>query len=147
MENFRLKNKWIYGGYIILWWFLGGLIFYCILNMITQVPKEGASFLYPYSSYMLSGILIGWMHSRTYYAVRNDILQLRTPHLLLKTVVLQDIIKTDHYTSTKFDVIHGWYNVCLTLQKGKKVYLYAKDEKKLIALLEERNNATAFIND
>lgn len=67
--------------------------FYCILNMITQVPKEDASFLYPYSSYMLSGILIGWMHSRTYYAVRNDILQLRTPHLLLKTVVLQDIIK------------------------------------------------------
>lgn len=33
MENFRLKNRWNYGGYIILWWFLGGLIFYCILNM------------------------------------------------------------------------------------------------------------------
>lgn len=37
--------------------------------------------------------------------------------------------------------------MCLTLQKGKKVYLYAKDEKKLIALLEERNNATVFTND
>lgn len=61
----------MYGGYIILWWFLGGLIFYCLLNLITQSPKEEADLLYPYSSYMLSGILVSWMHSRTYYAVRN----------------------------------------------------------------------------
>lgn len=68
----------MYGGYIILWWFLGGLIFYCLLNLITQSPKEEADLLYPYSSYMLSGILVSWMHSRTYYAVRKEILQIRT---------------------------------------------------------------------
>ena len=33
----------------------------------------------------------GGSSGRTYYAVRNDILQLRTPHILLKTVALQDI--------------------------------------------------------
>lgn len=112
----------MYGGYIILWWVLGGLIFYCLLNLITQSPKEEADFLYPYSSYMLSGILISWMHSRTYYVVG-------------KALVLHDIVQAVHYDSTQFNVRHGWYNVCLTLQKGKKVYLYAKDGEKLIALL------------
>ena len=135
MENFRLKNRWMYGGYIILWWVLGGLIFYCLLNLITQSPKEEADFLYPYSSYMLTGILIGWMHSRTYYVVGKDILQIRTPYVLLKTLVLHDIIQAVHYDSTRFNVRHGWYNVCLTLQEGKKVYLYAKDGEKLIELL------------
>lgn len=93
----------MYGGYIILWWVLGGLIFYCLLNLITQSPKEEADFLYPYSSYMLSGILISWMHSRTYYVVGKDILQIRTPYVLLKTLVLHDIVQAVHYDSTRFN--------------------------------------------
>ena len=33
MENFKVKNRLVYGGYIALLWLLGGLAFYYILNM------------------------------------------------------------------------------------------------------------------
>ena len=72
-------------------------------------------------------------------SLRNDILQIRTPYLVLKTLVLQDIIKADYYASAKLHFLHGWYNVCLTDQKGKKYYLYVKNEKRFIELLKEKN--------
>lgn len=34
MENFKVKNRLVYGGYIALLWLLGGLAFYYILNII-----------------------------------------------------------------------------------------------------------------
>lgn len=30
MENFKVKNRLVYGGYIALLWLLGGLAFYSI---------------------------------------------------------------------------------------------------------------------
>lgn len=32
MENFKVKNRLVYGGYIALLWLLGGLAFYYILE-------------------------------------------------------------------------------------------------------------------
>lgn len=52
MENFKVKNRLVYGGYIALLWLLGGLAFYYILNIITQSPEENSSLLCHYSSYM-----------------------------------------------------------------------------------------------
>lgn len=45
MENFKLKNKFMYGSYIILLWFLCGLLFYCFLILVTQAPQEDSNFL------------------------------------------------------------------------------------------------------
>ena len=44
MENFKVKNRLVYGGYIALLWLLGGLAFYYILNIITQSPEETPAF-------------------------------------------------------------------------------------------------------
>lgn len=84
MENFKVKNRLVYGGYIALLWLLGGLAFYYILNIITQSPEEDSSLLCHYSSYIVIGIVISWMHSRTYYSLMNGILQIRTPHVIVK---------------------------------------------------------------
>ena len=131
MENFKVKNRLVYGGYIALLWLLGGLAFYYILNIITQSPEEDSSLLCHYSSYIVIGIVISWMHSR--------ILQIRTPHVIVKTLILQNIIKADCHASAKFHLLRGWYNVSLTDQKGKKVYLYTENAKRLIELLKEKN--------
>ena len=45
MENFKVKNRLVYGGYIALLWLLGGLAFYYILNIITQSPEDDSSLL------------------------------------------------------------------------------------------------------
>ena len=139
MENFKVKNRLVYGGYIALLWLLGGLAFYYILNMITQSPEEDSSLLCHYSSYIVIGIVISWMHSLTYYSLMNGILQIRTPHVIVKTLILQNIIKADCHASAKFHLLRGWYNVSLTDQKGKKVYLYTENAKRLIELLKEKN--------
>lgn len=139
MENFKVKNRLVYGGYIALLWLLGGLAFYYILNMITQSPEDDSGLLCHYSSYIVIGIVISWMHSRTYYSLMNGILQIRTPHVIVKTLILQNIIKADCHTSAKFHLLRGWYNVSLTDQKGKKVYLYTENAKRLIELLKEKN--------
>ena len=81
MENFKLKNRFIYGSHIILLWFLCGLLFYCFLNLVTQAPQEDSNFLSHYSSYILIGIVTTWIYGRVYYSVRNGILQIRTPYL------------------------------------------------------------------
>lgn len=139
MENFKLKNKFMYGSHIILLWFLCGLLFYCFLILVTQAPQEDSNFLSHYLFYILIAIATSWIYGRIYYSLRNDILQIRTPYLVLKTLVLQDIIKADYYASAKLHFLHGWYNVCLTDQKGKKYYLYVKNEKRFIELLKEKN--------
>ena len=79
------------------------------------------------------------MHSRTYYSLMNGILQIRTPHVIVKTLILQNIIKADCHASAKFHLLRGWYNISLTDQKGKKVYLYTENAKRLIELLKEKN--------
>ena len=71
METSRLKTELVYGGYIALLWLLGGLAFYYILNIITQSPEEDSSLLCHYSSYIVIGIVISWMHSRTYYSLNE----------------------------------------------------------------------------
>ena len=53
--------------------------------------------------------------------------------------ILQNIIKADCHASAKFHLLRGWYNVSLTDQKGKKVYLYTENAKRLIELLKEKN--------
>ena len=64
MENFKLKNRFIYGSHIILLWFLCGLLFYCFLNLVTQAPQEDSNFLSHYSSeslqpgYMVASITL-----------------------------------------------------------------------------------------
>lgn len=47
MENFKLKNKFMYGSYIILLWFLCGLLFYCFLILVTQAPQRRFEFFVP----------------------------------------------------------------------------------------------------
>lgn len=47
MENFKVKNRLVYGGYIALLWLLGGLAFYYILNIITQSPEEDSAIIHP----------------------------------------------------------------------------------------------------
>lgn len=147
MENFKVKNKLVYGGYIVLLWLLGGLAFHYILNTIIQSPKEESNLLYHYSSYILIGIVTSWIHSRTYYSLMNGILQIRTPHVILRTLILQNITKADYYASARFHPLHGWYNVSLIDQKGKKVYLYTKNEKRLIELLKEKNSDISVISN
>mgnify|MGYP000566875408 FL=1 len=94
---------------------------------------------FEFSVPLLIGIVTTWIYGRVYYSIRNGILQIRTPYLVLKTLVLQDIIKADYYASAKLHFLHGWYNVCLTDQKGKKYYLYVKNEKRFLELLKEKN--------
>lgn len=104
-------------------------------------------FLSHYLFYILIAIATSWIYGRVYYSLRNDILQIRTPYLVLKTLVLQDIIKADYYASAKLHFLHGWYNVCLTDQKGKKYYLYVKNEKRFIELLKEKNLDMSIANE
>lgn len=47
MENFKVKNRLVYGGYIALLWLLGGLAFYYILNNLLKKTPAFYAIIHP----------------------------------------------------------------------------------------------------